>query len=73
MPCFVRWKLLAKRIEIGEYRRIIDRVKGKLQRSMENIREKSGLGLTRGDELKSRGGRIEVGRVSYDGSYWRRE
>ena len=40
---------------------------------MENIREKSGLGLTRSDELKSRGGRIEVGRVSYDGSYWRKE
>ena len=52
---------------------IIDRVKGKLQRLMENIREKSGLGLTRSDELKSRGGRIEVGRVSYDGSYWRKE
>ena len=40
---------------------------------MENIREKSGLGLTRGDELKSRNERIEIGCVSYDGSYWRRE
>ena len=58
-------------MRIEECGRIIDRVKGKLQRLMENIREKSGLGLTRSDELKSRGGRIEVGRVSYDGKYER--
>ena len=34
---------------------IIDRVKGKLQRSMKNIREKSGLGLTRSEERIDRG------------------
>ena len=42
-------------MRIEECGRIIDRVKGKLQRLMENIREKSGLGLTRSKERIDRG------------------